>query len=136
MTSSHTLASVTADLIANGIPRHFGEYAEDNSEAAQFPNHLCWLLDEAPADSKHLLIWTPDSSTIELQLDFIPAYCPDTPDHMAWRLDTGFLTYDMSTRHGVDRINCDYDHTCIRDAVALIAFIDRHNAKYASKTPA
>lgn len=135
MNSSHTLASITADLIANGIPRHFGEYAEDTSEPAQFPNRLCWYLDEVPTSSRHLLIWSPGSSTTELQLDFEPTYCPDSPDHMTWRLDAACLTYDMPTRSGVDRIHCDHDHTCIRDAVALIAFIDRHNAKYVSKTP-
>jgi hypothetical protein len=47
MTSSHTLASITADLVTNGIPRHFGAFAEDTSEEAQFPKHLCWFLDES-----------------------------------------------------------------------------------------
>ena len=133
-TSNHTLASVSADLVANGIPRHFGEYAQDTSEPAQFPNHLCWFLDEVPDNHRHLLVWNPGSSTTELEFDFIPAYCPDALDHQTWRLATAHITYDISTRYGVDRTTLDYDHTCIREAVALLAFIDRHNAKHGIKT--
>jgi len=128
MTSSHTLASITADLITNGIPRHFGAFAEDTSEEAQFPKHLCWFLDESIVDERSLWLCNPGLHTpaAEISWEFIP--CLD-----GWSLVSTLLEY-CETRGGlIVQVDRDYTHTTIRQAVEMIASIDDYHAKRSIK---
>jgi hypothetical protein len=137
MTSSHTLASITADLITNGIPRHFGEYPEDTSEEFQFPNHLCWFLDESSIDGRGVWIYNPGLETPAaiITWEFVPSHDGRDfdPSCDGWTLESARLSYCESFHSWNSYEEKDYDHTTIREAVALISFIDQDNAKYSIK---
>ena len=127
MTSSHTLASITADLISNGIPRHF-------REEAQFPNRLCWFLDDRKINERWIFLFNPGSLTPTAAIiwHFIPS--PNgwefDPCCDGWSLDFSRLDHEETPDGLTHEGTIDYDHTTIRHAVVLITFIDQYNAKH------
>ena len=127
MTSPHTLASITADLIANGIPRHF-------REEAQSPSDLCWFLLESTIDERSLYLFNTRSITPATIIlwHFLPSRNGWEFDSSCdgWALDASWLYYE-GTNVGLSHEEINrYEHTTIREAVALISFIDQYNAKH------
>jgi hypothetical protein len=127
-TSSHTLASVSADLVANGIPKRDNPFTPHPRE-----DRFCWFVTTGKEPHERFLVLRNPHTTTELSMAFVSAYCPDAPDRHTWRLDRAVLLYELPSSV-CDREVVDYDHTTIRNALTLLDFIDRHNAKHGIPT--
>jgi hypothetical protein len=111
----HTIASVAAALVANGVAKHDGEY----SEGPQFPDQICWFYDDLCVDKRTIFFYNPGGrSSAEIALQFTPNIEGD------WHLASSVLTY----QRGDSYRSRTYGFTSISEAIRLIRLIDTRRA--------